>query len=263
MLIDSHSHLNHEDFINDTDQYIKECEEVNVKAFLCVSWDLKSSIYALNIANKYKNVYAAIGVHPSDVKKMKEDDFNKIESLISNKKVVAIGEIGLDYYWEKDINEKNKQKDYFIKFINLANKYNLPVSIHSRDAINDTYEILKNNPVNKGGVLHCYPSGKEYVDRFITLNFYFGIGGVVTFKNSRVLKEAVNVIPLDRILLETDAPYLTPVPYRGLPNHSKYLPFIAKEVANLRNIPVEIIEEKTCENFEKLFSVKHSEIEYK
>jgi len=257
MLIDSHSHLNHEDFINNTDQYIKECENVNVKAFLCVGWDLKSSIDAVNIANKYKNVYAAVGVHPSDVKKMGSDDFNKIEELLNNPKVVAIGEIGLDYYWEKDINERNRQKEYFIMFINLAKKHNLPVVIHSRDAINDTYEILKNNKSIKGGVMHCYPAGKEYIDRFVELNFYFGVGGVVTFNNSKTLKEAVKAMPLDRLLLETDAPYLTPVPFRGTPNHSKYLPYVAKEVANLRGISLEIVEEKTSKNFGKIFSVEH------
>jgi len=259
MLIDSHSHLNHEDFINNIDQYIKESTEVNVKAFLCVGWDLKSSIDAVNIANKYKNVYAAIGVHPSDIKKMKTDDFGKIEELINNSKVVAVGEIGLDYYWEKDVEERKKQKDYFVRFINLANKHNLPVVIHSRDAINDTYEILNNNKVIRGGVMHCYPAGKEYVNRFVQLNFYFGIGGVVTFNNAKTLKEAVNAMPLDRIILETDSPYLTPVPFRGTSNHSKYLPYIAKEVANLRNISLEIIEKQTCENFYKLFAVEHIE----
>jgi len=259
MLIDSHSHLNHENYINNIDQYIKECNEVNVKMFLCVGWDLKSSIDAVNIANKYNNVYAAVGVHPSDIKKMSEKDFNEIEKLISNPKVVAIGEIGLDYYWEKDINEKNKQKEYFVKFINLANKYNLPVVIHSRDAINDTYEILRNNKVNKGGVMHCYPGGKEYINRFVELDFYFGVGGVVTFNNAKTLKEAVKEMPLDRIVLETDSPYLTPVPFRGTLNHSKYLPYIAKEIANLCNISIEKVEENTCKNFYKLLNVEHNE----
>ncbi len=257
MFIDSHSHLNHETFIDNIDQYIKECDEVNVKGFLCVGWDLKSSIDAVNIAKRYPNVYAAVGVHPSDVKKMDEDDFNKIEKLLSNPKVVAVGEIGLDYYWEKDINEKKRQIEYFIKFINLANKHNLPIVIHSRDAINDTYEVLNNNKVNKGGILHCYPAGKEYVERFTKLGFYFGIGGVLTFKNSRVLKEAVEVMPLDCILLETDAPYLTPVPFRGTENHSKYLPYVAKELANIRKISIEELEKITTNNFDLLFSVKH------
>jgi len=257
MLIDSHSHLNHEDYINDLDTYIKECKEVNVGAFLCVGWDLKSSIDAINIANKYNNVYAAIGIHPSDIIKMKENDFNEIEKLINNPKVVAIGEIGLDFYWDKDKNVQEKQKEYFIKFIDLANKHNLPVVIHSRDAINATYEILRDNKVNKGGILHCYPAGKEYVDRFIDLNFYFGIGGVSTFANAHTLKEAIKVIPIERIVLETDAPYLTPVPFRGKPNHSKYLPYIASEVAKIKDISVENIEKYTTENFYKIFSVKH------
>lgn len=257
MFIDSHSHLNHEDFIDNLDSYIKECEEVNVKSFLCVGWDLASSINAIKISEKYKNVYVAVGIHPSDITKMKENDFNEIEKLLGNKNVVAIGEIGLDFYWDKDKNVQQRQKEYFIKFIDLANKHNLPVVIHSRDAINATYEILKDHKVNKGGILHCYPAGKDYVDRFIKLGFYFGVGGVVTFKNSISLKEAVKVIPMDRILLETDAPYLTPVPFRGTQNHSKYLPYIAKEVANLKDIDIENVEKITTDNFYRLFSVKH------
>lgn len=257
MIVDSHSHLNHEDFINNIDEYMKEAKENGVTHFLCVGWDLKSSIDAVSIANKYSNVFAAVGVHPSDIKKMKEDDFNKIEELLNNEKVVAIGEIGLDFYWDKDKNVQEQQKEYFIKFIDLANKHNLPVVIHSRDAINATYEILNEHRVNKGGVMHCYPAGKEYVDRFVKLNFYFGIGGVVTFKNAVSIKEAVKIIPLDRLLLESDAPYLTPVPFRGTQNHSKYIKYSLKEISFLKEINSEEIEKSTTENFIRLFSVKH------
>jgi len=257
MIIDSHSHLNHEDFINNIDEYILESNKVGITHFLCVGWDLKSSKDAINIANKYSNVYATIGIHPSDIAKMNDNDFDEIEKLLANKKVVAIGEIGLDFYWDKDKAAQEKQKEYFIKFIELANKHNLPVVIHSRDAINATYGILNEHRVNKGGVMHCYPAGKEYVDRFIKLNFYFGIGGVVTFKNAKALKEAVKAIPLDRILLESDAPYLTPVPFRGQPNHSKYITYTLKEVSLIKEISEENIAENTTNNFRKLFAVEH------
>jgi len=253
MIIDSHSHLNHPDFINNIDKYIKEAAENNVKGFLCVGWDLKSSIAATNIANKYKNVYAAVGIHPSDIKTMKENDIDEIEKLLINKKIIAIGEIGLDFYWEKDKKEQAKQKEYFIKFIKLANKHGLPIVVHSRDAINATYEIIKKNKVNKGGIMHCYAAGKQYVKNYVELGFYFGIGGVVTFKNALNVKEAVIEMPIDRILLESDAPYLTPVPFRGTANHSKYIPLTLKSISEIKEIDEKTIENITTNNFKNLF----------
>lgn len=253
MIIDSHSHLNHEDFINDLDRYIKESEENNVKGFLCVGWDLKSSINAVKISEKYQNVYAAVGIHPSDVKLMKENDFNEIEKLLANKKVIAIGEIGLDFYWEKDKKEQDKQKEYFIKFIELANKHNLSIVIHSRDAINATYEIVKENKVNKAGIMHCYAAGKDYVKKYTDLGFYLGIGGVVTFKNAVNVKEAVKEMPLDRLLLESDAPYLTPEPHRGEQNHSKFIPLTLKEISKIKKIDEKTLENLTTNNFKNLF----------
>lgn len=255
-MIDSHAHLNHEDFINDIPLYIEESKKEGVNYFLCVGWDLKSSIDAVNIANKYKEVYAAVGIHPNDIKLMNDDDFNKIELLLSNKKVIAIGEIGLDFHYDKDINIQNQQIEWFIKFINLANKYNLPVVIHSRDAIDSTYQILLKNKVNKGGIIHCYSANKYYVDKYVDLGFYFGIGGVVTFKNAKTLVEAVDVMPLDRILLETDCPYMAPVPFRGQTNHSKYLKYIANKIAEIKKVSIEEISKKANKNFINLMGVE-------
>lgn len=253
-MIDSHTHLNDPLYINICDEYIKEAKENNVTKFLCVGYDLESSLAAVNIANKYEDVYAAIGFHPSEINKIKEGDILKLEQLIKdNKKVVAIGEIGLDFYWEKDEKQKEKQIFWFKEFIKLANKFNLPVVIHSRDAIDLTYNILNENRVNKSGVIHCYSANKYYVPKYVELGYYFGIGGVLTFKNSQTLKESVKLMPIDRILLESDSPYLTPVPFRGKPNHSKYIPYTLNEMSNLLNINKEIIDEQTSKNFVKLF----------
>ena len=258
MIIDSHAHINDEAFINDVDKYIKDAEASNVKSFLCVGSNLETSKQAVEIANKYKNVWAAVGVHPSDVKSMGPNDLELIDQMFSNPKVIAVGEVGLDYYWDKDKKVQQQQIEYFIKFIELANKHNVPIIIHSRDAINATYGILRDHKVKKAGIIHCYSAGKDYVKRYVELGYYFGIGGTVTFKNAISVKEAVEAIPLDRLLLETDAPYLAPSPHRGEQNHSKYIPLIINEIAKLKGIDHKTIEDKTTENFEKLFSVKHS-----
>lgn len=258
MIIDSHTHINDDAFINDVDKYIKDAESSNVRAFLCIGSNLETSKQAVEIASKYKNVWAAVGVHPSDVKSMGPNDFALIDEMFNNPKVIAVGEVGLDYFWDKDKQVQAEQIEWFHKFINLANKHNVPIIIHSRDAINATYEILRDHPVKKAGIIHCYSAGKDYVKRYVELGYYFGIGGTVTFKNAMSAKEAVEVIPLDRLLLETDAPYLAPTPHRGEQNHSKYIPLIIKEIARLKGIDNKIIEDKTTENFEKLFSVKHS-----
>ncbi|MCQ2796552.1 MAG: TatD family hydrolase [Bacilli bacterium] len=258
MIIDSHVHINDDAFIGNPDKYIKDAEASNVCVFLCIGSNLKTSQQAVEIADKYPNVWAAVGVHPSDVKSMGPNDFALIDEMFKNPKVIAVGEVGLDYFWDKDKKAQEEQVEWFHKFIDLANKHNVPIIIHSRDAINATYEILRDHPVKKAGIIHCYSAGKDYVKRYVELGYYFGIGGTVTFKNALSVKEAVEAIPIDRLLLETDAPYLAPTPHRGEQNHSKYIPLIINEIARLKGIDNKVIEDKTTENFEKLFSVKHS-----
>lgn len=254
MIIDSHVHLNNEAFNRDIEGYIKSADKEGVKILLCIGSTLSDSLEAVEIANHNNNVYAAIGVHPTDTKNITEQDFVKLEQLLNNPKVIAVGEVGLDYFCEKKTEEIVQRQTYwFHKFIDLANKHHRPIIIHSREATNDTYEILKNHPVNSGGIIHCYSAGKEYVDRYIKLGYYFGIGGIVTFKNAVKMKEAVKAIPLNRLLLETDAPYLAPTPYRGQINHSKYLPLIIKEIALIKGVSNQEIEYSTAKNFEKLF----------
>ena len=252
-MIDTHCHINDDLYISNPEKYISDAREAGVKKFLVVGFDRKSSENAVNIAEKHEFLYAAVGIHPSDVKKSKAEDFEKIEELASNKNVIAIGEIGLDYYWDKDPQIKEEQKVGFIKQIEIANKYDLPISIHCRDAIEDTLEILKKHPVKRGGIMHCYAGSLESAKEFIKLGFLIGIGGVVTFKNSQKLKDVVMQIPSDSYVLETDSPYLTPEPFRGKPNHSKYLCHVRDKIAELRNISPEKVTEETTKNFERVF----------
>ena len=254
-MIDSHCHINDKAFKGREEQYIEESNYVGVDTFLVVGCDLAMSKSAVEIANKYKGCYAAIGIHPSDSKNAGKNDLEEIEKLLHNNKVITIGEIGLDYYWDKEESVKSNQKEYFIKQIDLANKFNLPISIHCRDAYEDCLNILKQHPVNRGGVMHCYGGSKEMMKEFIKLGFYIGIGGTVTFKNAVKIKEVAAVVPSDRYLLETDSPYLAPTPHRGEENHSKYIPLIRDQIAALRNVDPKQVEEETNDNFKRLFNL--------
>lgn len=254
-MIDSHCHINDEAFLNKEKEYIDEARANGVDYFLVVGCDLKTSIKAVELASKYDCCYAAIGIHPSDSKKANKNDLDKIESLVINKRVVSIGEIGLDYYWDKDIDVRNQQKEYFIKQIELANKYNLPISIHCRDAYEDCLNILKEHKVICGGVMHCYGGSKEMMYEFIKLGFMIGLGGTVTFKNAVRPKEVASLVDSEHYLLETDAPYLAPTPHRGEQNHSKYLGLVRDEIALLRHVLPQKVEEETTANFKKLFRI--------
>lgn len=225
MLVDTHFHYegNVDDFAVNI---LNGALQANVGLFIMSGYDLSSSEKAVNIASNYDNVYAVVGIHPEVADKYSETDLIKLESLIANNEVVGIGEIGLDYYW----NEYNKenQKKLLISQLQLAQKYDLPVLIHNRNASYDLYDILKN--FNLKGVIHCFSDNYEYAVKFIELGYYLGIGGVITFKNAHELRDIVSKIPITSILLETDAPYLAPVPYRGKENKPEYLPYIAKKL---------------------------------
>lgn len=254
-MIDSHCHINDKVFLKREKEYIDNANKVGVDKFLVVGCDLTMSKKAVEIANSFEGCFAAIGIHPSDSKNAGKNDLIEIEKLLSNKKVAAIGEIGLDYYWDKEENIKKQQKEYFIKQIELANKYNLPISIHCRDAYEDCLNILKQHPVNKGGVMHCYGGSKEMMKEFNKLGFYIGVGGTVTFKNAVKIKEVVQVVPSNMYLLETDAPYLAPTPHRGEENQSKYITLIRDQIALLRSCPAKQVEEETNNNFKRLFNI--------
>ena len=254
-MIDSHCHINDRAFKGREAEYVELSKQAGVDKFLVVGCDLPMSISAVNLSKKFNECYAAIGIHPSDCKKAGKNDLEEIEKLINNNKVIAIGEIGLDYYWDKDESIKVQQKEYFVKQIDLANKYNLPISIHCRDAYEDCLNILKAHPVKRGGVMHCYGGSKEMMTEFIKLGFYIGIGGTVTFKNAVKIKEVATCVPGDKYLLETDSPYLAPTPHRGEENHSKYIPLIRDQIALLRGVDTKQIEEETTNNFKRLFNI--------
>lgn len=255
MYFDTHVHLNSERYEN-VEKIIKEALDSGVSKMVVVGYDLLTSLKAVEIASKFEFVYAAVGIHPSEVKNAKLSDFEALESVLTNDKVVAVGEIGLDYYWDKD--NKEYQKRFFIEQLKLANKYDLPVIIHSRDAAFDTYEVLeKNKKYYKNGIMHCYSYSLEMAYKFIDLNLKLAFGGALTFLNSKENKEVVKNIGIENLLIETDAPYLTPHPYRGRMNEPKYIYLVVEEMAKLKNIEKEEIARTTYENACELFGIDY------
>ncbi len=252
-MIDSHCHINDSAFVNNPEAYIKEAKDAGVAEFLVVGYDLKSSRIAVDISKKYENCNAAVGIHPSDVKRMGKNDLDEIEIIAKDSKVLAIGEIGLDYYWDKDPEIQKQQQEFFIKQIEIANKLNKPISIHCREAYEDCYQILKAHPVRRGGVMHCYGGSAEMAKLFIKLGFVLGFGGTLTFKNARRPKEVLEAISNEDYVLETDAPYLAPDPFRGKQNHSKYLYLVKEKIAELRGISPEIVDLQSTQNFNRVF----------
>ena len=256
MFIDTHCHLSKEDY-GDVDLVIKKAAGNNVKALIASGCDKKGISEALEISNKYPNVFLALGYHPSEARTTTDSDLLELETIVKeNSKVVAIGEIGLDYYWDKD--NKEEQKELFRKQLKLAKRLNLPVVIHSRDAFQDTYDILKEEQVK--GVIHCFSGNLDNAKMYLSLGFSLGIGGVVTFKNTN-LKETLKSIPLERVVLETDSPYLAPTPHRGEKNTPEYIPLIAEEISRIYEIPLEEVEKITCENAKKIFNLMLDKID--
>jgi TatD DNase family protein len=254
MLFDTHVHLNDPTYL-DYKKIIQNALEHHVTKMVVVGYDLESSKRAVKIANEYSFIYACIGIHPSEEKTNYKEDLIELEKLISDK-VVAIGEIGLDYHYENI--DKERQKELFVLQLKLAYKYHLPIAIHSRDACNDTYKILQENKdCYSRGIMHCYSYSLQMSKEFIKLGFLLGIGGVLTYKNAKEIKEVVKDTSLDNLVLETDAPYLPPTPYRGQINEPQYLELVAKEMANLKEIEIKDVEEITYNNACDFFGVSH------
>ena len=249
--VDTHCHLDDERFNEDREEVLKRIEE-KMEFVVNVGFDLPSSKTSVEYSNIYPFIYSAIGVHPTSISEYNDEVEKELIELSKNKKVVAIGEIGLDYYWMED--EKEVQKEGFRKQMRLADKLNLPVIIHSRDAMADTIEILNEFP-NVRGIVHCYPGSFESAMN-IPSNYYFGIGGVLTFKNSKKTVEFVNKIDISKLVIETDSPYLTPVPFRGKRNEPIYVKYVAEKIAELKNIPVEEVIKITTENAKKIYNIK-------
>lgn len=255
MYFDTHVHLNSDRYEN-VEKIISDALDSGVSKMVVVGYDIPTSLKAVEIASKFEFVYAAVGIHPSEVKNAKLSDFETLESVLTNEKVVAVGEIGLDYHWDKD--NKEYQKRFFVEQLKLANKYDLPVIIHSRDAALDTYEVLKGNKkYYKKGIMHCYSYSLEMAHKFVGLNLKLAFGGSLTFLNSKENKEVVKNIEFKDLLIETDAPYLTPHPYRGIVNEPKYIHLVVEEMARLKNVEQKEMARITYKNACELFGVDY------
>lgn len=251
-MIDTHSHINFSDYKENFDSFIKDIKNNDIEIVIIPGVEPSTFNEILSYCNNYKMLYGAIGIHPSEAKTYSEETEKKIYRLCNERKIIAIGEIGLDYYWEQET--KELQKEVFRKQLKIAEELNLPVLIHDRNAHEDTFEIIQEFNL-KDVVFHCFSGDVEFAQKCINKGYYIAIGGVVTFKNAKDLKEVAKIVPLDKLLLETDAPYLAPVPYRGKLNTPAYLKYIAEEIANLREIDVELVKEQTTLNAKRIFGI--------
>ena len=250
-IIDTHTHIYDKQFEEDFDDVMKRIED-ELEGIVSIGFDLESSLKSIELANRYSFVNAVIGVHPVDIKKYNDKVEKELERLaLTEKKVVAIGEIGLDYHWMED--PKDVQIAGFRKQMELAERVKKPVVIHTREALQDTLDVLKDYR-NVEGILHCYPGSLEAAKPFLD-RYYLGIGGTLTFKNNKKTKELVKELPLEKIVLETDCPYLTPVPFRGKRNEPVYTKYIAEEVARIKEISVEEVIKITTENARKIYGI--------
>lgn len=257
MIFDTHCHLFDKAFNNDLDKVLLRAKENNVTKMLVLGDDINNSKKAIALSSKYEEIYAACGIFPCECHNLSLDDsLSTLEKLLQNEKVIALGEIGLDHHWEKEEHLLKEQEIFFIEQLKLANKLNLPVSIHARDSIETVYNILKEYMPTRGAILHCYSSSKEMMYRFLKLNCFISLGGPVTFKNARVVKEVAQSVPLDRLFIETDSPYLAPSPYRGQRNEPSYLKEIINQIAQVRNMDRFILEEQIYENSCLFFRIK-------
>ena len=257
-LFDSHSHLNDEKFDEDREEQIKKIRESGVSNFITAGYSVESSKKALEIAKKYDFIYTTAGVSPNDIPQTEEELWKQladIEKIVekNKEKICAIGEIGLDYYWNTD--NKELQKKAFIEQIKIANKYNLPIVIHTREAVMDTLQILKENKVTKTGVFHCCPQNRELIKEGLKLGFYISFAGPITFKNSKNAEEMINLVPNDRILIETDSPYLAPEPVRGTRNTPANVKYIAQKIADVKGLTIEEVEKMTFENTKNILYI--------
>jgi len=251
LLVDSHAHLEDEKYDRDREKVIEECKK-DLTFLINVGSNLLTSKQSIELAHNYDFIYASVGIHPHDAQR-EFDKVEEIERLALHEKVVAIGEIGLDYYYDDP--PKEFQKEIFIKQIRLAKKLNLPIIIHDRDAHGDILDILKQEwTKDLRGVFHSYSGSVEMAFQVIEMNFYISLGGPVTFKNAKKPKEVAKAVPIEKLLIETDSPYLTPEPYRGKRNTPVYVKFVAKKIAELREMPYEEVCRITAENAIKLFN---------
>lgn len=254
MLFDTHAHLNAEEYKEDLDEVISRALEAGVSNMVVVGFDRPTIEKAMELVDRYDFLYASVGWHPVDAIDMTEEDLDWIEELAAHPKVVALGEMGLDYHWDKS--PKDIQKVVFRKQIQLARKVHLPIIIHNREATADIIEILKEEKADEvGGIMHCFSGSPETALECVNMNFYISLGGPVTFKNAIRPKEVAAEIPLDKLLIETDCPYLTPHPFRGKRNEPSYVKLVAEQIAEIKEITYEEVAEVTSKNAKKFFGI--------
>ena len=254
MFVDVHAHL-YSDKYEDVNRIINNAREYNVQKIVCCGSDIENSIESVEIAQKFDNVFACIGVHPDDVGNFDDEMELKLRRLADNKKVVGIGEIGLDYYTSEV--SKEKQKEAFVRQLKIAYELKLPIVIHCREATGDMIEIMKENLkyCANGVLMHCFNKNATVAKIFLDMGFYLSIGGCSTFPHTEKLKEAIKETPLNRLMLETDCPYMTPVPFRGQINEPKNVVIVAENIANIKGISVEEVAKQTTENAMKFFKI--------
>lgn len=252
--IDTHVHLNADQYDEDLQDVIERAREKGVQKMVVIGFDTKTIERAISIAEADPDIYAVVGWHPVDAIDCTEEDLQSIEKLAQHEKVVGIGETGLDYYWDKS--PKEVQQEVFRKQIRLAQRVKLPLIIHNRDATGDVMRILEEEEAHlTGGIMHCFGGSVETARQAIDMNFMISLGGPVTFKNAKTPKEVATEVPLEHLLIETDAPYLAPHPFRGKRNEPSYVPLVAEEIARLKELPVEEVARVTTENAEKFFGI--------
>ena len=253
MLVDTHVHLNAKQFRDNVDEVIKRALANDVKKMIVVGFDHKTNKRAIELAEQYDFIYATVGFHPTDAKKITDSDKEQLLSLLSHPKVVGIGECGLDFYWDKEHIEE--QIEVFQWQIELSMKHDLPLIIHMRDASEVTYNVLSEYEGLKG-IMHCYSGSAEMSKMFMKLGLHISLGGPVTFKNGRVPKEVAKVVPLEKLLIETDSPYLSPHPFRGKTNEPARVKLVAEEIAKVKKVPYKVIADATTKNALSLFGIK-------
>ena len=254
MIFDTHAHYDDDAFDEDRDVLLSGMREQNVEYIVNVGASMASSERSIKLAEKYPFVYAAVGVHPDEVGELDEEKFAKLREWTSHEKVKAVGEIGLDYYWDKE--KHDLQKHWFMRQMELASEVKLPMIVHSREAAKDTLDmVIAAKPLNLSGIIHCYSYSVEQAREYLNMGYYIGIGGVVTFKNAKKLKEVAEYTPLSQIVLETDCPYLAPTPFRGKRNDSSKIAYVAEELAAIKQVPVEEVIRITNENGRRLYNI--------
>ena len=254
MIFDTHAHYDDDAFDEDRDALLAGMQEAGVESIVNIGASMASSKRSLELAKKYPFIYAAVGVHPDEVGELTEEKLQQLKEWSMHEKVKAIGEIGLDYYWDKEGHDL--QKHWFMRQMELAHERKLPMIVHSREAAKDTLDMVAAaKPLNLSGIIHCYSYSVEQAREYLNMGYYLGIGGVLTFKNAKKLKEVAEYAPLSQIVLETDCPYLAPVPFRGKRNDSSKLRYVAEELAAIKQVSVEEVIRITAENGKKLYGI--------